>query len=294
MDRVATIGFFDGVHRGHQFLLDKVKKMARARAMESLVVTFRSLPKTDSQPNLTTFERKCWLLSLQHIDKIETLEFTPELKSMTARTFMQEVLKDRLDVSILLIGYDHRFGRNREEGFEDYVRYGKELGIEVLHAPELTDGDGISSSIVRQLLTEGDVTTAAKLLGTNYVIEGRVVDGYKVGRTIGFPTANIAPESVETLIPCSGVYDVLVRINGEPIAHHGMLNIGMRPTFDGKKTTIEVHLLRYEGDLYGATLQVAFVERIRGEREFESVEALRQQLNADREHVLKRIDNYKL
>lgn len=294
MDRVATIGFFDGVHRGHQFLLDKVKDMARARAMESLVVTFRSLPKTDSQPNLTTFERKCWLLSLQHIDKIETLEFTPELKSMTARTFMQEVLKDSLDVSILLIGYDHRFGRNREEGFEDYVRYGKELGIEVLQAPELTDGDGISSSIVRQLLTEGDVTTAAKLLGTNYVIEGRVVDGYKVGRTIGFPTANIAPESVETLIPCSGVYDVLVRINGEPIAHHGMLNIGMRPTFDGKKTTIEVHLLRYEGDLYGATLQVAFVERIRGEREFESVEALRQQLNADREHVLERIDNYKL
>lgn len=294
MDRVATIGFFDGVHRGHQFLLDKVKEMARTRAMESLVVTFKSLPKTDSQPNLTTFERKCWLLSLQHIDKIETLEFTPELKSMTARTFMQEVLKDSLDVSILLIGYDHRFGRNREEGFEDYVRYGKELGIEVLQAPELTDGDGISSSIVRQLLTEGDVTTAAKLLGTNYVIEGRVVDGYKVGRTIGFPTANIAPESVETLIPCSGVYDVLVRINGEPIAHHGMLNIGMRPTFDGKKTTIEVHLLRYEGDLYGATLQVAFVERIRGEREFESVEALRQQLNADREHVLERIDNYKL
>lgn len=289
MDRVATIGFFDGVHRGHQFLIDRVKEMACERGMESLVVTFRTLPKSGSQPSLTTYERKAWLLSLQHVDKIETLEFTPELKSMTARAFMEDVLKKQFGVRVLVIGYDHRFGHNREEGFEDYVRYGEELGIEVVRAPELTDGDGISSSMIRRLLGDGDVTTASRLLGTNYVIEGRVVDGYKVGRTIGFPTANIAPESIETLLPLNGVYDVLVRIDGEPIAHHGMLNIGLRPTFDGKKTTIEVHLLRYEGNLYGTTLQVAFVERIRGEREFESVEALRQQLNADREYVAAKI-----
>lgn len=286
MDRVATIGFFDGVHRGHQFLIDRVKELAMERGMESLVVTFKTLPKSGSQPSLTTFERKHWLLSLQHVDVIETLEFTPELKSMTARAFMEDVLKKQLGVRILIIGYDHRFGHNREESFEDYVRYGKELGMEVVQAPEFTDGDGISSSMIRQMLAEGNVSGVSKLLGTHYVIEGRVVDGYKVGRTIGFPTANIAPESVETLLPLSGVYMVQVRIGGEPVVHHGMLNIGMRPTFDGKKTTIEVHLLRYEGNLYGATLQVAFVERIRGEREFESVEALRQQLNADRERVL--------
>lgn len=291
MDRVATIGFFDGVHRGHQFLLDKVKELARERCMESLVVTFRSLPKSGALPCLTTYNRKHWLLSLQHIDKIETLDFTPELKSMTARTFMDEVLRQRLGVKVLVIGYDHRFGHNREDGFDDYVRYGKELGIEVIQAPELKDIDGISSSMIKSLLAQGDITTTTKLLGTNYVIEGKVVDGYKVGRTIGFPTANIDPASIDTLLPCNGVYDVMVRIDGEPISHHGMLNIGMRPTFDGKKKTIEVHLLRYEGNLYGHTLQVAFLERIRGEQEFDTVDALREQLYADREYIQKK-NNY--
>ena len=271
---VATIGMFDGVHRGHQFVLQHVADEARQRGLQSMAITF---DKTGPQ-TLTPLEQKRLLLTKTGIDRIEVLTFNEALKQMTAREFMEQELRDRLGVKVLLTGYDNRFGHNRTEGFEDYVRYGQELGIEVLQLPQ--EGE-ISSSIIRQLVIEGDIHKANELLGNPYTILGSVEHGEHIGTKLGYPTANLVLVDKCQLIPAAGVYAVKIRLENSVEWKHGMMNIGMRPTFDGQHQTLEVNVFRLKENLYGQQLQVAFIERLRGEQRFDSIEALKEQLRQD-------------
>jgi riboflavin kinase/FMN adenylyltransferase len=199
-----------------------------------------------------------------------------------------------MNVRVLLTGYDNRFGHNREEGFDDYVRYGRELGIEVVSlppAPGLTpnpspkgEGDVVSSSYIRQLLSDGQVAKATLCLGHPYSIIGNVAHGEHIGTELGFPTANLVPLSLHQLIPAPGAYAVRVTLhapNSSPHTLNGMMNIGTRPTFDGHEQTLEVHILHFHEDLYGQPLSVEFVDRLREERRFDSMDALREQLKQD-------------
>ena len=271
---VATIGMFDGVHRGHQFVLQHVADEARQRGLQSMAITFdKSGPQT-----LTPLDQKRLLLTKTGIDRIEVLTFNDALKQKTAREFMERELRDRLNVKVLLTGYDNRFGHNRIEGFEDYVRYGRELGIEVLQLPQ--EGE-ISSSIIRQLVIDGDIHKANELLGNPYTILGSVEHGEHIGTKLGYPTANLVLVDKCQMIPAAGVYAVKIRMENSVEWKHGMMNIGTRPTFDGQHQTLEVNVFRLKENLYGQQLQVAFVERLRGEQRFDSIEALKTQLQQD-------------
>ena len=424
---VATIGFFDGVHRGHRYLINKVMERAHAHAQQSLVITFdrhpREVLQSDYQPQmLTTLNTKLRLLHGTGVDRVEVLHFTCQLAALSARQFMAQVLKERLGVTTLVIGYDHRFGHNRAEGFDDYVRYGKELGIEVVQNSELTIhaepcptvsysseapvasssevskapspdasvsdsseapvasssdafnaspkapnvsskafnasseapnasseapnassdvsnassevassveessskafsfaeklGKHVSSSAIRRLLKEGDVSRANLFLDRPYTITGCVTHGFAEGRKMGFPTANLDPTGYPLLIPANGVYGVWVKIgcadavmgkcevpnlDGWPSEmpiptmddHDGwlpaMLNIGTRPTFDGSTTTIEANIFDFNDDIYGQPMTIAFCFRLRNEQRFDSVEALEEQLHKDRKDIEKRM-----
>ena len=286
MGYVATIGTFDGVHLGHQFVLHHVVEKARELGLQSMAITFDHTMRRDQV--LTSLSAKRLLLSKTGIDRIEVLPFTEELRLMTAREFMQQVLKEQLDVKILLTGYDNRFGHNREEGFDDYVRYGKEMGIEVESLPPapsngmgMGEGPTVSSSYIRRLLAECHVGKASEGLGYPYTVLGRVEHGEHVGTQLGFPTANLVPVDENQLIPAAGAYAVKVRMENSVEWKHGMMNIGMRPTFDGHKRTLEVHIFRLSEDLYGQDLLVSFIERLREEQRFENVEALISQLRQD-------------
>lgn len=288
---VATIGFFDGVHRGHLYLISRLMEQAAAAGMPSMVITFDRHPRevlgSNYQPRmLSTLSEKLQRLRQTGVDRCEVLSFTPQLAALTAREFMQHVLKEQLNVGKLYIGYDNRFGHNREEGFDDYVRYGREMGIEVIHndAFQLNQVN-ISSSVVRSFLDEGEVELANQCLGYNYTVEGGVVDGVQEGRKMGFPTANIEPSYALKLIPAPGVYAVKVRVEGTDEWLSGMMNIGTRPTFGENKLSLEVHILHFSGNLYGRTLAVSFVKRLRAERRFSSPSALRNQLIRDEQAV---------
>ena len=265
---------FDGVHCGHQFVLQHVVDEARQRGLQSMAITFdKSGPQT-----LTPLDQKRLLLTKTGIDRIEVLTFNDALKQMTAREFMQQELRDRLGVKVLLTGYDNRFGHNRTEGFDDYVRYGQELGIEVLQLPQ--EGE-ISSSIIRQLVAEGAISKANQLLGNPYTILGSVEHGEHIGTKLGYPTANLVLVDDCQLIPATGVYAVKIRMENSVEWKHGMMNIGMRPTFDGQSQTLEVNVFRLKENLYGQQLQVAFFERLRGEQRFDNIDALKAQLQQD-------------
>lgn len=286
---VATIGFFDGVHQGHQFLIRQLMDEAEARGMRSLVVTFPVHPRrvlhSDYQPQLlTTKSEKQEMLQWSGINCLVYLRFTPAMARMTARDFMR-MLYTKYRVRVLMVGYDHRFGHDRTDGFADYVRYGQELGMEVLLAKELPGG--VSSTAIRNALLQGDVRTANETLGYLYFLEGKVVHGFRNGTKMGFPTANLRVEA-DKLIPMNGAYCVKVYrcsaldILGYGTALPGMLNIGHRPTLrNGTKRSVEVHIFDFSGDLYGHRLRLEFVDFLRPEKQFVSVEELRQQLTAD-------------
>ena len=312
MRSVATIGSFDGVHRGHRSLLAQVRCIADVRGMRAVAVTFAASPKRvlrcGEVPVLNTTEERTALLRQAGMDEVAVLDFTSQMAAMSARDFMQQVLSDELHVAVLVIGYDHRFGHGRAEGFDDYVRYGQEIGIEVVRGEACTDkGEPISSTRIRHLLTEGCIEETNHLLGYRYMLRGKVVDGYKEGRKMGFPTANIQPLDADKQIPADGVYAVYVNVNddgndnmnkvdGEDNSELriqnsefkliGMLNIGYRPTLNnGQERSIEVHILDFEGSLYGKTITVEFAHRLRDERTFANVEELTGQLRRDEERV---------
>lgn len=287
----ATIGFFDGVHRGHQFMIDSLTTMAHAQGRQSLVITFDRHPRqvvhADYVPQLiTTTDEKLQLLHATAADRIEVLHFDAQMAQLSAYEFMRQVLHDKYGVAMLLTGYDNRFGHNRAEGFADYVRYGEEMGIEVRqNTPIDIDGLRVSSSLIRRLIVEGNITEASNCMGHPYSITGSVAHGFQEGRRIGFPTANIVPESAEKLVPGNGVYATRVSVEGGEWMP-AMLNIGTNPTFQRQQTTIEAHIIGFEGDIYGRKVRVEFGRKLRDEQRFESVEALQKQLEADKKEVL--------
>lgn len=285
MRRIAAIGMFDGVHRGHQFLLECLLKEGRRRGLAPAVITFDSHPMELVNPRLAPAmlmdnDRKLEAIRRCGVEDIILLHFDDALRSLTAKEFM-EMMHVEYDVDCLLVGYDHRFGRNRSEGFDDYVAFGKEIGMEVLKAPE---SPGASSSLVRELLANGDVGEAAVVLGYPYSISGTVVEGRQLGRKLGFPTANLRLSDHRRLVPLAGVYAADVKADIWESPRRAMLNIGHRPTVDKSNAplTIEVHVIDYDGDLYGHRIEVRFLCRLRDEKTFGSLAELQSQLEIDR------------
>ena len=286
---MATIGFFDGVHLGHRFLIDEVKAAAAQRGLPSAVITFpthpRSVLQQAYQPRLlNSFADKLRLLATTGVDYCIVLDFTEALSQLSAEAFLR-ILATQWRVKGLVISYDHRFGHDRRDGFEQYVEYGQRWGIEILKAAAFDAGHtAVSSSEIRRLVQEGKVERAAQLLTYAYHISGRIVSGYKVGRTLGFPTANIQPDDPMQLLPGIGVYAVWVEVAGQ--RYKGMLYIGSRPTLDnGTQLSIEVHILHFSSDIYNDPIRVSFAHFVRGDEKFDSLEALKAQLMRDREVV---------
>lgn len=290
LECAATIGVFDGVHVGHQQVIRQMMDDARRLHLKSMVITFDRLPQQLFVPDfctqlITTIDEKKFLIDNLGVDYLVVLPFNEALARLTAHDFMAQVLKQRLHVKSLRIGYDNRFGSGRTEGFDDYVAFGQELGIDVLQSKVLAiEGlaEAVSSSLIRRLITEaGDVNRASELLTRCYRLSGSVTTGEHIGTGLGFPTANVVPNSTEKLIPAAGVYAVWANIEGK-ISMPAMMNIGMRPTFNGHQKTLEVHILDFEGNLYGKQLSIDFVGRVRDEKRFNSPEALVEQLEKDK------------
>jgi riboflavin kinase/FMN adenylyltransferase len=288
---VATVGFFDGVHRGHRFLIDILKDAAHARRLPSAVITFSQHPRavlhTDYQPKLlNSHEEKLARLAETGVDYCILLDFNVALSELTAQEFISSVLSQQWKVKTLLTGYDHRFGRNRTDSFGQYAGYASACGMEALKAsPCMDDGVAVSSSEVRKQLAAGRVERAAGLLGYPYSLKGHVVHGDKIGRTLGFPTANIMVDEQFKMLPCEGVYAVEAALREKK--YKGMLYIGRRPTLDiaAQTTGMEVHLLDFAGDIYMDEITVSFIRHIRGDIRFGSLEELGEQLKRDRESV---------
>lgn len=286
----ATIGFFDGVHLGHRFLINELKEVAQARHLPSAVITFpehpRAVLQSDYQPKLlNSFEEKLDLLASTGVDYCIVLDFTVKLSRLTAQEFISNILADNFHVGALLIGYDHRFGRDRKDGFEQYVAYGAACGMEVIKASPYDEGrTAVSSSEIRSLLANCRVEEAERLLTYPYQLRGTIVNGYKVGRKLGFPTANIQVDEPFKIIPGIGVYAVWVYLKDE--RYKGMLYIGDRPTLEnGNNITLEVNILDFSGDIYNNEITVAFIYYVRGDVKFGSLEELKEQLGRDRETV---------
>lgn len=287
MPVAATIGSFDGVHKGHAAMINELRDAAALRGLPVCVITFMYHPRLifggQSEPFLlTTNDEKVAVLEQMGVERCVLLDFDSLMASMTAERFMKEVLKEKLGVELLAVGYDHHFGCPQEgEGFDDYIKYGKALGIDVFQTSQYApDGEKISSSQVRRALAAGDVKAAAALLGRVYSIEGVVAHGAALGRTIGFPTANITLSNDMKMLPRDGVYEVEVLVSGE--AYKGVMNLGVKPTLQGVNVrTAEVHILDFSSDIYNEKIVVSFVRRLRDELQFESVDALRLQIGVD-------------
>ena len=290
MGQIATIGFFDGVHKGHRYLFKQLNEEAAARGLKPLIVTFEEHPRTVLQSDyipklLSTKEERKALLSAY--GEVVMLRFST-IRDLTAEQFMIR-LKEEYGVEVLLMGYDHRFGSDGLRNPEDYCRVGAKQGIEVLRMEEYQDGtQHVSSTEIRTALEKGDVERAKELLGRPYALFGKVVHGKGLGRTIGFPTANIEPEEPNKIIPMAGVYEVKVkgeRLKDEGVnelANERVSGLGVRGMCNiDAKGTIEVHLLGYKGNLYGQNLTIQFMQFIRKERQFHSLDELQQQIKAD-------------
>ena len=285
----ATVGFFDGVHAGHRSLIRQLREAAQEQGLASAVFTFpvhpRRVLQSDFRPQLLdSFEEKLARLAETEADYCAVLDFTPALAALTAREFIERLAAE-WRVRTLVVGYDHRFGHDRAEGFEEYVAHGQAVGMEVVHGVPylLADGTAVSSSRIRALLTECRVEEAARMLTVPYRLCGHVVSGQRTGRTMGFPTANLSVDEPQKVQPGDGVYAVRARLRGA--TYRGMLSIGNRPTIGDQPTAVEVHLLGFTGDVYGETLEGEFVRHLRSNRRFDSLDALREQLLRDREAV---------
>ncbi|MCB9071136.1 MAG: bifunctional riboflavin kinase/FAD synthetase [Prevotellaceae bacterium] len=281
---VATIGFFDGVHLGHRFLLNELNVYAAQFGLESLVVSFVDSPQRILSPSsdiklLTTSSEKLAIFSELGLQNCLMLNFDENIAAITSHDFLK-LLHDTYRVKKLVVGYDHHFGSDRLGTFDDYVQLGKKIGVEVIACqPFVSDNLTVSSSKIRALLLEGAILKANQLLGSSYVMQGVVVSGNQIGRQIGFPTANLQLD-VSKLIPKGGVYAVDVLFDNQ--VFKGMLNIGTRPTLSGAKQTIEVHIIDFDQDIYGETLILKFCKRLRDERKFDSINQLKAQLEHDK------------
>jgi len=292
---VITMGVFDGVHLGHRMLLNRVVMEAAKEDADSVAVTFDPHPRVvlTGDPGhlsfLTDLEERTELLRSTGIGHLVVIPFTYELSRMTAPEFVGSVLCNHLGVRHLITGYTHHFGRRHEGDSSTILECATRMDFRVTREDAyMIDGEPVSSSLIRKTLGEGRIDKAAAMLGYDYFIRGRVVSGRRIGRNMGFPTANITPVFEHKLIPRTGVYAVEVTIEGAAERHIAMLNIGHRPTIadsDGIRT-IEVHLVDFSGDLYGRVVTVIFRHRLRDEMKFENVDALAAQLSKDREKTI--------
>lgn len=289
---VVATGFFDGVHTGHRAVISEMASLARSRGEEAVVVTFWPHPRNVLQQDadtlrlLTSLEEKRRLCLAAGADRFEVLPFSREFSRMTAKEFIADYLIGRFGASALVLGNDHRLGCDRIRSAEEMADLVRSCGIEPHFVADslAEEGHNVSSTLIRRILATGDVATAAQLLGYRYSLSGVVVAGAKVGRTIGFPTANMSLYEPLKLVPAGGVYLVDVDVLG--ITRRGICNIGTRPTLaDGRGRTIETHILDFDEDIYGLDISVTFVEKIRDERRFDSLEALTAQLKSDKSYA---------
>ncbi len=288
---VVTSGTFDGVHLGHQKILSRLKEIASHNHGETVLITYWPHPRLVLYPDqnelklLNTFEEKAGLLREQGIDHLLRIPFTKEFAALSSQEFIKRILVDKIGTKKLVIGYDHRFGKNREGSFEHLKKNAVTYGFEVEEIPKQeVDHVGVSSTKIRSALLSGNVETSNELLGRDYSITGRVVKGEKIGRMIGFPTANVEIDSQHKLIPADGAYAVLV--THSHTTYKGMLNIGYRPTVGGKVKTIEVNIFDFGQDIYGDSISIYFKYKIRDEVKFQDVETLKTQLAEDKKKAL--------
>jgi riboflavin kinase/FMN adenylyltransferase len=289
---VVTSGTFDGVHVGHQKILRRLSEIASKISGETIVITFWPHPRHVLKPDdsthllLNTFEEKAALLKDQGVHHLLRIPFTKEFSQLTSEDFIRTILVEKIGTKKLVIGYDHLFGRNREGSFEQLKLNGPKYGFEVEEIPRQDiDHVGVSSSKIRTALADGDIETANHFLGRPYSMNGRVIKGDKLGRMLGYPTANIDVDSHLKLVPAHGIYASIVTIGSTQ--HKGMLYIGNRPTVDGTKTTVEVNIFDFDREIYGENLKVDFIATIRKDAQFKDLEALKHQLSRDKEAALK-------
>ena len=289
---VATIGNFDGIHKGHQRVIEQVREKSQALNLSSVLITFEPQPReyfslSDVPARLTRLREKLDVLATLSIDKVLCLRFSKELASLTAEEFVQQILIDGLGVKYLVVGDDFKFGKDRKGDYQYLQSAGEKLGFGVTNTHSCMYKDSrISSTRIREALNNGDLAETKNMLGRDYSMCGRVAHGDKRGRTIGFPTANIYLHRITS--PIYGVYAVELhsddpRISG--VSLKGVANVGQRPTVDGTRTLLEVHLFDFYKEIYGAHVQVRFIHKIRDEQRFDSLEALKAQINVDAEQA---------
>ena len=287
---IVTLGTFDGVHLGHVAILDKICNIAKQENLESVLLTFfphpRLIVSNDSEIKmLNTMAEKAMLLEKKGIQNFIIHPFDKLFSELSPREFVEQVLIKQLNIQKIIIGYDHKFGKNRAADFNDLIAFGKEFGFEVEEiSAKQVDEVAVSSTKIRNSLLEGNISLANAYLGYSYMLSGIVVKGNQLGRTIGFPTANIEVSENYKLIPKNGVYIVTAIVNNQTI--FGMMNIGIKPTVGENVPTIEVHLLDFSEDIYGQEIQVNVIERLRDEQKFESFEALKSQLEIDKTNTV--------
>ncbi len=287
---VLTLGTFDGVHKGHRAILEKLAGAGKTHGCETVVLTFFPHPRMVLQQSndirlLNTMQEKAMLLEGFGIDNLIIHPFDHTFSRLTAEEFVKDILVERLNIAEIIIGYDHRFGRNRTATIDDLIIFGERYGFGVtqISATEINEVS-VSSTKIRNALAEGNVAVANNFLGYPYFLTGTVVQGRQLGRTIGFPTANIGIKEEYKLIPAIGVYVASATINGREVP--GMMNIGHNPTVGGEALSVEMHLFDFDEDIYGASIKVSLHERLRNEIKFESLDALKKQLAEDKRQAI--------
>ena len=294
---IVTLGTFDGVHFGHNAILDKICRVANSEGLESVILTFFPHPRLVVSNNydiklLNTIEEKTVLLEKKGIQNFIIHPFDKTFSELSPREFVTQILVEKLNIQKLIIGHDHKFGKDRAADFNDLINFGKEFGFEVeeISAQQINEVS-VSSTKIRNSLLEGNISLANEYLGYPYVLTGNVVKGNQLGRTIGFPTANIEIPEDYKLIPKNGVYVVTANVSNKTV--FGMMNIGVKPTLGENKLSIEVHLLNFDQDIYNQKIQVNILERLRDEQKFESFDALKSQIEIDKQNTIHYFENIK-
>lgn len=290
---VVTIGTFDGVHLGHRSVIQKLISEATRIGGESVVVTFEPHPRhivaveENKTLLLNTLSEKIYRFGQLGIDHLLIISFTREFANLSYKEFFEKILVDKLHINTLLVGYDHKFGKNRAGNYDTLTKLCQENGVAIAKTELLQVAhQSVSSSAIRQLLQEGEVQKAAQMLSYNYTMKGKVIDGDKIGRTLGFPTANLEPNNPYKLLPKTGVYAVHVYHKG--LKYYGMMNIGTRPSVSRRsERKIEVHIFNFNEEIYGDELRISFIKRIRDEVKFGRIEELIGQLEKDRSLIKK-------
>ncbi|MEW4923611.1 bifunctional riboflavin kinase/FAD synthetase [Algibacter sp. 2305UL17-15] len=293
---VVTIGTFDGVHIGHQKIVNRLITLGTKERLNSVILTFFPHPRMVLQKDsdiklINTIDERSQILERLGLDYLLIKKFTIDFSRLSAEEFVTKVLVNRLNAKKIIIGYDHRFGRNRNADINDLIKYGEEFGFEVeeISAQDINDV-AVSSTKIRKALLNGDITKANKYLGYPFMLTGTIIEGKGIGKQLGYPTANVSIEESYKLIPKHGSYIVKSVIDGNTV--FGMMNIGFNPTVNGVKESIEVHFFNFDASLYNQKIQIDILERIRDEEKFQSIEDLKYQLEKDKSFSLNFIKNY--